>query len=179
MASIDDAKKKPTYYSGFLFDGISDPEELHVTHKYFGELKDEDAVRVLQIIDDYFKEPRKFPRCVFDQREMFGPDKDVPVLTPKEFDPDDFFPDLKKQLDEFRKDDFDYHPHTTTKLEIVDLPFSGYFLCYDSEVVQVWPSDPSRAEVAEWLDGTVLDSIDKRETEAPDWDFPSFVSTLV
>lgn len=149
MESIESAKSRPTYYSAFIFQGIPDPEVAHVTHKYMADQTPESAAEIEEMMDDYFASPKKFPRAAFTERQMFGPDKDVPVLTPKSVDLKDWFPELRTSLEKFKKDEHgEYKPHVTTDQEVIDVPFAGYALMYDGKIIRYWPNDDTAADVA-------------------------------
>lgn len=117
------------YWSEFRF-GTPGLAKFHCTHKFFGQLSDAVAAQVWTTIDDYFRTHLVRPFYVpFKNAEMFGPWKDVRVLT---CDPGyvvDLLPDLRAQLDVFKEDDYKpYRPHITTKYKAIASPFTQYKL---------------------------------------------------
>lgn len=146
--SIESAKSRPTYFSAFIFQGFPDPEVLHVTHKYFADQTPESAAEIEEIMDEFFASPKKFPRAVFSEQQMFGPDKDVRVLTPKSVDLKAWFPELRDSLEKFKKDEHgEYKPHVTTDEDLIDLPFAGYGLMYDGKIIRYYPNEALAADV--------------------------------
>lgn len=119
------------YYTCFTFGSI-DPDALHCTHKYLGELDKDDAAIVVDVVHEYFERGGRlvFPRAKFDTVWKFGPNKDTRVLIAKQIYLPDWWMDLRFQLDVFRKDDFpEYRPHVTTNvITRLDEPFSGFAL---------------------------------------------------
>jgi len=130
---------KESWWTVFLFKDIPNPNDLHVTHKYFGdigeEFTEENLESVIETIDGYFenKEFHSF-QLDFSKEEMFGPDKDVRVLTPSslsDIEKDEYFLlDLKGELDDICPDDWpDYKPHVSTEeITVVDRPIVGFAL---------------------------------------------------
>lgn len=123
-------------YTAFLYD----PEaRLHVTHKYLGEQRQEEIDRIDALLEYYFDTPREFPCILFNQRDWFGPKKDIAVLRP---DPvvrweDALFPDLRALLEGYRPDDFGaYAPHVTTEAAQIYMPFKYYALMSGDKILR-------------------------------------------
>jgi SPP1 gp7 family putative phage head morphogenesis protein len=121
-------------YTAFLFKGYPNPDTLHCTHKYIGEVDSWMLSVISEIISNYFDKPRVAPSIVFEQEAFFGEDNDVRVLIPKEYNKKDFHPHLRSALECFRKDDFDYRPHVTTTFDKVDFPIVSYDLIVDGKI---------------------------------------------
>lgn len=127
--------------------------KCHCTHKYLGELgQDFDANKlgeVADVIDEYWSRVNKEPRVWhFNKYELFGPEKDVPVL--RCMDISDKLLDLKKLLDQFRDEDYpEYKPHVTLKLDkdhinprlLRPLKMQPIFygLVFGDEILKRWP----------------------------------------
>lgn len=127
-------------YTAFIFEEI-DPDLLHCTHKYLGDLSDNQIAGVRQIVDQYFRYTHipRLPQAVFSKEDFFGPNKEVRVLKPRSWVPNRWLLDLRNMLGNFRKDDFDsYQPHVTTLENIIDLPFSSYALIGDKQILGEW-----------------------------------------
>lgn len=115
---FDPEKKDYTgkYLTSFYLEDDFGIPHCHVTHKYLGEQTPEDLERITRLLNTYMidharelSEPRAW---VFDQFEMFGPNQDTPVLAAEPAS--NMLLDLRKQLGEFREDDFpSYRPHIT------------------------------------------------------------------
>jgi SPP1 gp7 family putative phage head morphogenesis protein len=126
-------------YTAFLFKGVSDPNKLHCTHKYFGEITSDQLADILRLVDNYFSEYTPIPPKVnFTVRKMFGEDETIPVLCPERYNLWDFLPTLRESFIRFRKDDFSYRPHVTTDLDGVVLPIDRYAIVTEDGVVQAW-----------------------------------------
>ena len=111
---LDDAKSNPYYWTAFAFANMN-PDQLHCTHKFLGDLTSSQAKAVEGIIDTYFTRIRPWKPflATFDNKEWFGEDKDVHVLVSHD-SLNKFYPVLRKILDQFRADDFpEYKPHVT------------------------------------------------------------------
>ena len=130
------AQKKQTWWTCFFYEDI-DPDELHCTHKYLGELNNKEILEVKNIITSYFEHNKFNPfKVCFNKINFFGEEKNVRVLTPTLYNKDMFLLTLRKKLNFFRKDNFDsYRPHVTTDKDVVDLPFKGYALLLGSRVI--------------------------------------------
>lgn len=106
-------------YTYFDFKDDYGIPSCHCTHKYFGyipeEMNDEKINKVIEIIDEYFKELKKKERLwYFNQFDLFGPDKDVPVMRSRRND--NKFLGLKGLLDKIKTDNYpEYKPHITLK----------------------------------------------------------------
>jgi len=131
-----------TYWSCFGFEDEI-PDDLHCTHKYFGE-QDADTIKeITQVLDDHFKEePFKDINAVFDEEDFFGEDKDVRVLSlAEDEDKNKFLLDLRSKLDAFAEDRHpEYKPHVTTDLPIVDKPLTRYCFCQGDNILKEWGS---------------------------------------
>lgn len=123
------------YYTAFVYGrellkkgGVPDLSLGHVTHKYLGELGQEKLSMVWMIVNDYFLDDnRLFPRAVFDGPTLFA--GRTPVLVAKRgYVLGEWFMDLRRQLDQFRKDDYpEYTPHVSTRdREPITRSFFGY-----------------------------------------------------
>jgi len=72
----------PTWWTCFYYEGET-PSDLHCTHKYFGDIEDKVVKEIKEQIESYFKKkPFKPFQITFNTEKMFGPNKDVRVLTP-------------------------------------------------------------------------------------------------
>jgi SPP1 gp7 family putative phage head morphogenesis protein len=129
------------YWTTFLIDG-ADPNELHCTHKFLGELPDADARKVRKAIDERFKAKAMPTLAVeFDRPALFGKNGDVPVLIATENTKTEIsaFGDLRATLDQFRADDFpEYIPHVTTDRPHLVGSFTGYVLMRGKVPVKRW-----------------------------------------
>lgn len=124
----------------FAFDGIH-PDELHCTSKYLGEQSSGSVAVILTIIENYFrKNGFKGLNPIFQHEEMFGPDKDIRVLTPTDNVGDhNYLMDLFNRLDRIHQDDWpEYKPHVTTDRPIVTMPITRYCLMNDDKIMREW-----------------------------------------
>lgn len=131
----------------FLFDGITHPDVLHVTHKYFG--KDyKDSEEIVKVLKAYFKEkPFKEFTEKFEDEEFLGEDKDIRVLLPKSKDL--FLLDLKDKLDELKKDKWpEYKPHASVSANVdkIDYPIVDYVLVKGGDVLWSAAGNLKKAE---------------------------------
>lgn len=122
----------------FLFEGIADPQVLHVTHKYFG--KDfSDVKAVTDILETYFKACPFFPmRVRFNRIAMLGDSNEVKVLLPENDDNAPFREGLKRRLDELVPDKYPrYLPHVSVNdnMDDCDIPLSDFALVKGGEVI--------------------------------------------
>ena len=126
-----------TWWTCFYYENNT-PDELHCTHKYFGDLEETEIETIKSIIKDYFKDnPFKSFQVTFHKEEFFGKDNDIRVLTPTDYNKELFLLDLKSKLDNIKEDKFDtYRPHVTTNRDLVDLPFKGYALLFGDDIIQ-------------------------------------------
>jgi hypothetical protein len=137
---------KPTYWTTFVFSG-HDPDDLHCTHKYFGEIDNDKKVeRIIKVLDEHFeKNPFKKFTPSFNQEEFFGEKKDVRVLRPKKFDPDKFRIGLKDKLDKIQEDKWpEYKPHVTSAdLDEMKKPIVSYAFMYGNDAIKIYkePND--------------------------------------
>ncbi len=134
-------------YTAFLFEGQPDPDKLHCTHKYFGEVSDLGFTHIQSIIDEHFRNRivRLPPRIVFSKKELFGPYKDIPVLLCSSHAPDDFLCQLRSKLVALKvgeEDKYEYRPHVTTDRKIVEETIVSYALMVDGQVRRQWPLTP-------------------------------------
>lgn len=133
-----------TYWTCFAFADFT-PDELHCTHKFFGEQSSELVEEIVKILDEYFAaQPFSEFTVAFTKEAFFGEDKDVRVLKP-DFGKEDrevFLLDLREQLGRFAEDRFpSYQPHVTTPdRETVNLPFTRYCLCQGGRIVREYSS---------------------------------------
>lgn len=131
---------EPKYYTAFIYNPVGvNPDILHCTHVFLGELSEENLNEVVREIDQYFLKPRKLPRVSFTREEFFGPEKDIRVLTPENIAEDPFFPELRETLYRFKKPDFNYRPHVSTQLHKMDLNFHSFALITKAGIVKSWP----------------------------------------
>lgn len=125
-------------WTAFCFEPYT-PEQLHCTHKFFDEQSVATTVEIAEIIDRHLKGGFKPFKIFFDREEMFGPKKDVRVLTPSYCNLGQFYPELRAELNRFRKDDWPYSPHITSHdIHSINLPFHSYVLMRNDEVVKEW-----------------------------------------
>jgi hypothetical protein len=131
------------YYTAFIY---ADTEKtgLHCTHKYLGELTEEQKAFVEAMVTGYFsvhdvsKEVQPVCFCVED---WFGPKKDIRVLRPDSVDPDVWLLGLRLKLGALKKDDYPiFNPHISVPLGIVmiEKPFSHYALMSKGKVIRKW-----------------------------------------
>lgn len=111
------------YMTAFYFEDDHGIPYCHCTHKYLGELDDDTVQKVIGTVDQYFKgipDLKKDRDWVFTDFVLFGPEQDTPVM--ERMTKDDMFPDLKEQLEVYRKDTFPaYRPHVTLGEKVQDL----------------------------------------------------------
>ena len=131
---------KNTYWTAFFFSKNISPNDLHVTHKYLGDLSAEDFIYAQQVLHAHFAVfPFKAFKSKFDIRDTFTDgDKPVTVWKTKKFNADHNFETLRDELGELREDDYDsYQPHVTSPT-----PTAGdlvcYALMYGDTPLQVW-----------------------------------------
>jgi hypothetical protein len=126
----------PTWWTCFYFEGDT-PPDLHCTHKYFGDLEDAAVEEIKELLIQYFdKKPFKPFQITFNKEKMFGPDKDVRVLTPTEYNKDNLLLDLRSKFDKIKEDNYpSYKPHVTTDKELLEKPFKGYALMFGDKKV--------------------------------------------
>lgn len=146
-----------TYYTAFMFKFERDPNVLHCTHKYLGDLGGyHEAVTNLQriqgTITSFFavRGLERLPAAVFNVEDFFkstGPNKtiqDVRVLKPNIVVTAEYqkrlYPDLKTALDHYRKDDFEWNPHVTTNdFALIQSEFKQYVLVRnDGVIIKSW-----------------------------------------
>jgi SPP1 gp7 family putative phage head morphogenesis protein len=126
-------------YTAFLFAGVNNPEYLHCTHKYFGEVTPEQLSEIERMVALYFQERTPVaPKVNFTVRKQYGELENVPVLCPDIFSLGDFLPDLRESFRKFRQDDFSYSPHVTTELDAVIVPIDRYALVGQDGVICSW-----------------------------------------
>lgn len=128
---------KPTYWTCFAYEGFT-PHELHCTHKFFGEQTEENAEKIITILDNYFAKNSFKPfKAHFNTTSFFGKNKDVKVLKLDKYDKDLFLPELRKMLDTFKKDDYAvYSPHVTTLKDSINLPFKNYCFMFGDKIIK-------------------------------------------
>jgi 2'-5' RNA ligase len=126
----------------------ADLKPFHVTLIYFGELTPEELEEVKTITNDYVNEGNldflASLRIAFHEKDLFGKDKNIPVLKPTDTVHNHVAWQKCKALVElvkkYRKhDDFDFNPHLTTGLSMFRGRFDSLYLCKNSyEVVDAW-----------------------------------------
>jgi 2'-5' RNA ligase len=126
---------KKQYCTMFAFDDHHD--DLHCTHKFLGTLTPNEVKAIEVILKHYFtKNPFKSFKVKFDEEKFFGENEDIRVVATST-STDKFLPDLRKTLDLFRDDDFDYNPHITTDQELINKPLTRYlFACGDDIIAE-------------------------------------------
>lgn len=127
-----------TWWTCFYYKG-ENISKLHCTHKYFGDLTPEQVSVAKKDLGKHFKNNEYTPfKVTFDQEEFFGVDKDIRVLTPKDFPETEKRLDLKKDLGKIVKDNYpDYKPHVTDETrKSISKPFVGYALMYGDDIVK-------------------------------------------
>ncbi len=132
------------YWTAFIFEGEPDPNALHCTHKFLGELTDDQADSVEQTIDLFFdSHPMRPINLSFDQADLFGPDRDIQVFKCEVYSIPKIYDVLREALDEFRIDDYRaYRPHITHD-EARTLRVIGYVLMKDDDILSDWTArDP-------------------------------------
>lgn len=139
-----------TYWACFAFEDEI-PDDLHCTHKFFGEQTENMRDAILNTMENYFtKNPYQTIEAKFDHEEFFGENKDVRVLRLEDsasLDP--FLLDLRKKLDAFADDRFPgYKPHVTTDLDVVEKPLTRYCFCQGDKILREW-----KAEEKETVEG--------------------------
>jgi len=135
-AKGDHIPDSPTWWTCFYYEGAA-PTDQHCTHKYFGDLEDQAVDEIKELLEQYFeKKPFKPFQITFNKEDLFGPKKDVRVLTPTEYNKEQVMLDLRSKLDKFKEDNFpDYKPHVTTDKEILEKPFKCYALMHGDKIV--------------------------------------------
>lgn len=110
------------YMTAFYFEDSRGIPYCHCTHYYLGE-QDQQAVHdIIDLIDEYFAQnpPQIDSPWSFDNFDLFGPEKDCPVM--ERTSKDDMLLDLRDQLAPYRKDKFPvYRPHVTLGDTVGDL----------------------------------------------------------
>jgi len=131
---------KDIYWTAFTFKSQPNPNTLHVTHKYLGELSGLDADLTLKIIKDYWKEyPLKTFFAKFSVEDYFHSGTLRILKEPAtEVSPFKNFFKLRNQLDPFRVDDWAFNPHVTTKLPKVHAYIDSYVFMRNIEIVDRW-----------------------------------------
>lgn len=98
-------------YTAFVFaQDVKGVENLHCTHKYFGDVDEKEVDDITNTISLYFKwaNPKMPTNWCFDAIDFF--DESTVVLRSLAYLP---FMDLRAELDRFAKDKYDYKPHVT------------------------------------------------------------------
>lgn len=135
--SLEEAKKKPYYWTTYLFEGI-DPNDLHVTHKFLKSQSEEDKEDILSILNEYWnKNVFESFTPVFDTEDFFGENRDIRVLRCN----DSRFnrTDLRDKLDKFAEDQHgSYKPHVTTDLPRLKKKIIGYAFMYGKHPIKIW-----------------------------------------
>lgn len=129
-----------TYWTCFAFQDET-PDELHCTHKFFGEQDLGVLEDIKKVIKEYFEAfPFTAIQACFDTEEFFGENKDVRVLRlAEDEDIEKFHLDLRAKLDAFATDRFpEYKPHVTTDLPLVEKPLTRYCLCQGDKILHEW-----------------------------------------
>jgi len=127
----------PAYCTMFGFAGVP-LKALHCTHKFLGDLDDDQAAEAAWIIRRWFDTNGAYrPAVEFNEPAMFGPQAQTRVL--RAADPGDLqqFAPLRERLDPLRQDNYgSYEPHVTTQVHReVTLPIDRYVLSYDYEPI--------------------------------------------
>lgn len=141
------------YWTAFVINE-QDPNKVHCTHKFLGELSDSDARKVHAILDAHFKAAPMRPYAVeFDRGALFGKNGDVPVLLATENTKAEIFSfgDLRAKLDQFKDDDFEYIPHVTTPEKYLVGKFTGYVLMQGKAAVAHWRVPPKFANAGDLI----------------------------
>jgi len=109
------------YMTAFYFEDDKGIPYCHCTHKYLGEMDPKKLPEIIKIIDEYMQDvPKKERTWVFDKYEVFGEEKDTPVMRRKETK--DMLLGLKEDLDKIIEDKWKtYKPHITLGQKIEDL----------------------------------------------------------
>jgi hypothetical protein len=139
-------KASNPWWTAFYFEFESDPNVLHVTHKYFGALSTFEASDVEHRIDTHFARAhgyKPFPAS-FTKVAYYGPGEDIRVLVP--LCSSSFFDGylkgqyqtLRATINHFRRDDYPFNPHVTTDSESVHGVLAGYALIRGKEVIHRW-----------------------------------------
>lgn len=133
---LEKAKSKPYYWTAFAFE--DDPNDLHCTHKFMGDLDKDQEKLVKAVLDGYFKlKPFKKFKAKFDKEEFFGESEDVRVITTSD-SKDKFHLELRDMLNPLREDDFDYNPHVTCDEDNLNKEFTRYVLMKGKKILQEW-----------------------------------------
>jgi 2'-5' RNA ligase len=128
-------------YLAFAWD--IDPDKLHVTHKYLGDISAEDERQMIAFVRHTLRHFIKIKgpvRINFDKVAEFGKEKRVRVLVPSDkerakavLEP---FEVIRRELSVLREDDFEYRPHvTTSESSAVAEPFTRYVVMRGSEII--------------------------------------------
>jgi hypothetical protein len=138
------------YYTCFALDETPH-SDLHVTHKFLGNLTPYDVATVLYILSHHFSQhPFEAMEASFSREAWFGPDGKTRVLLPAEgITVPASWDSLRMSLDTLRKDDYVvWTPHVATpSMESVDGPFRRYLLCCGDEVVREYRNCSKRSHL--------------------------------
>jgi len=131
---------KGLYWTAFTFRAEPDPNRLHVTHKYLGELSEVSASAALKRVSAYWKVyPLKtfFARFSVEDYFLEGTLRVIKEETPDASAFQGFWK-LRKELDDFRVDDYAFNPHVTTALPRVHAYIDSYVFMRDLEIIKRW-----------------------------------------
>lgn len=107
--------------TAFYFDDDYGIPKCHCTHKYFGKYGEDfgsDMIKdIVKVVDGYWGKVNRKPRVWdFDQFELFGQEKDTPVM--KSVHNKNKLLKLRAMLDALKADDWpDYKPHISIKMK--------------------------------------------------------------
>lgn len=125
----------PIYYTCFAIKDVN-PNFFHCTHKFLGV---QDLLRVSDLktaINRYFEIPRVVPGLAFTKVDYLGPEYERAILLNDFGNKKYLFLDLRRELDNFRKDDFPHWlPHISGKHDIAFVKFNQFHLMEDGKPI--------------------------------------------
>ena len=136
--------KSVKHFLAYGFEGIEDLKNFHVTFIYYGEQSEVQHNFSKRLVDLYFNSNvTSKVLMTFDQPKMFGPGKDIRVLTP--INPQAFkhlLPGLRGQLEMYCNKNvhkYPFNPHVTTDLEFFTGTIDRLCLCDNNyNVIKTW-----------------------------------------
>ncbi len=133
--------QNPKYYwTAFAVKGV-DPNKLHCTHKFLGEIFPVSVSRIERELKTYFANTPFVPfELAFHIEAFFGESGETRVLCPSSRLPAPIrkFDQLRIFLGQFKRDEWSYKPHVTTPFDACVLLFDRYVLMRGKECIGEW-----------------------------------------